>query len=595
MPASEETAFNTAIETLNQARIKQFYASIWFATPPPIQKHPGDGACVVWTSPSASEVRPWSQAPEPRVPAAFNISATAGEHRMLTLCVTAHEELGKGDVEAGDLEGPGGKIPASNIKMYYQNYRMNLEAGAAESAALLPWTKIDFEAGMTWAYVLWLHVPDDAKPGAYEGVVKFKPEHGSVVTVPVKVEVLPFKLIDPVPGSFGLYYGGWQFPAGVDQLKLWREMLTFMREIGLTATGASYGFSVAGLEAGPDGKPTTKLNFDDRLWKLVKEVGMGRTNDQRMWGDILGGGRGLSKLLGMQPNVDQDPGLELRHPRTAEYKELYKDMVRQAYAHFEALGIPLVFQAVDEPRAIPNPWNRNLKDTIAYLQLIREANPNIKVEEDIIGDGSHADDNTLLVKHLDVLSTQGGPHAARMLEAAQKAGITLWIYNTSHSRFSFGFYLEKMGAKGHWEWDDCITGQQVQGAPLYGYPYPLEWHTPFCGTQRMIAYRAPYTQFPAGMVFAADMFELSEGITDYAYLATLKKLIEQAPADSEPASQARKFLETLKTSLPPYAVEPKFATPDALAAVGAKPETPLPVLCELWRHKVVEYIRALGK
>ena len=595
MPAADEKAFNAAIDELNQARIKQFYATMWLPPPPAIQKRPGDGAYVLWTAPAASDLRPWSAPPEARTPIALYAAAAPGQHAMLTLCVTAHDDLGTGDIEVSDLAGPGGKIPAESVKRFYQNYRLDLDSGAAESAVLLPWTKIKFEPGMTWAYVLWLQAPADAKPGVYEGTVKFKPEKGGEASVPLKLDVYPFKLIDPIPGSFGLYHAGWQFPAGIDQQKMWREMLAFMREIGLTGTGSSYGFTVDALVPGPDGKQTVKLSFDDRLWNLVKAAGMGRDSDQRMWGDVLGGGRSIARLLGMQPSVDQDPGLELRHAKTAEYKALYKDMVRQAYAHYEALGLPVVFQAVDEPRAIPMAWNRIMADAITYLDLIKEANPAILREEDVIGDTStgQAADNTELVKHIEVLSTQGAPHAAGMISAAQKAGVTIWVYNTSRSRYSYGFYLEKIGAKGHWEWDDPMTGQPIAGAPLNGYPFPLDWYTPFCG-KRTLGYRAPYSQYPAGLLYSADMLELSEGITDYAYLATLKKLISGKP-DSESAHQALKFLEMLKTSLPPFAIDPKFATPEAAAAVGAAPETPLPPLCELWRRKTAEFIIALRK
>jgi hypothetical protein len=592
MPAADEKAFATAIDELNQARINLFFSGLWVAPTPPVSKRADDGAYALWTAPAASEIRQWSAPLETKTPAALNAAVVPGQHAMLTLCVTAHDDLGSGDIEVSDLSGLGGRIPADNIKRFYQNYRLDLDAGTPDSSTLLPKTKIRFEAGMTWAYVLWLNTPADAKPGVYEGTVKFKPEKGGESSVPLKLEVYPFKLVDETPGSFGFFHSGWQYPQGIDQQKMWREMLGIMRELGMTGTGASYGFTVDALVPGPDGKQTVKLSFDDRLWKLVKAAGMGRNADQRMWGDILGGGRTIARLLGMQPSVDQDPGLELRHAKTAEYKELYKDMVRQAYAHYESLGLPLVFQAVDEPRAIPNPWNRTLQDTIVYLKLIKEANSAIPTEEDVMGDDSHGADNTELVKHLTVLSTQGGPHAKGMIEAAQKSGVAIWVYNTSHSRYSYGFYLEKIGAKGHWEWDDTMTGQPTPGAPINGYPYPLDWYTPFCG-KRTVAFRAPYSEFPAGMVYSADLFELSEGIDDYNYLATLKKVLGEQKSDT--ANQARQFLATLKQSLPPYATETKFTSPDAATAVGASPETPLPKLCELWRRKTVEYILALSK
>jgi hypothetical protein len=84
-----------------------------------------------------------------------------------------------------------------------------------------------------------------------------------------------------------------------------------------------------------------------------------------------------------------------------------------------------------------------------------------------------------------------------LLDGAVKAKKTIWIYNTSRTRFSFGFYLLKHGAKGHWEWDDTMTGAETPGAPINGYPFQHDWYTPFCGRPSM-AYRAPYASSQAG-------------------------------------------------------------------------------------------------
>jgi hypothetical protein len=225
---------------------------------------------------------------------------------------------------------------------------------------------------MTWCYVLSLKIPSDAKSGKYEGAVTFKPEKGDPQKVPLRVEAQPIGLVNNLPASFGLYHSGWKYPDGFDQQKLWREMLSHHRELGMTSTGAEYHFSVKAING-----DKAVVEFDDRLYDAVKAAGVGRNSEQRMWGDIMRGGRRIAQLLGMQPGVDQNPGLELRHEKTALYKSIYKDMVSQIHEHFIARNVLIVLQPADEPRAIPNPWNRTIADTITYLKLTAKSAPTL--------------------------------------------------------------------------------------------------------------------------------------------------------------------------------------------------------------------------
>ncbi|HYF49102.1 MAG TPA: hypothetical protein VEJ63_06840, partial [Planctomycetota bacterium] len=443
MPAAEEPEFNRAVDALRSERMRLLDETLWIAKAPTLQKDPADKAYALWTTPTPSAVRPWSSPPSPRQPATLNATTARGGKALLALCVTAFEDLGSGDIEVSDLVAADSRIPASSIQRFHQNYTLNLNAGEAQNGPLLPWTKIRFEPGMTWAYVLWLKVPAEAKAGKYEGTVTFKPEKGGAQSVPLRVEVEPIQLIDIVPASFGLYHSGWAFPKGFDEAKLWREMLEFHRELGMTATGGSYHFNVERIEGNK-----AIVKFDDRYYDLVKAVGMGRSNDQRMWGDILRGGRRIAHLLNMQPGVDRDPGLELRHEKTPLYKELYKDMVRQIHEHFAVRKIPIIIQPVDEPRSMPNPWNRTVPDTIEYMKMLREVSPDIKIEVDLISDHGHNVDFTQFLDHIDVLSVHAAPYAQKLIDGALKKGKTYWIYNTARTRYSFGFYMLKSGAHG---------------------------------------------------------------------------------------------------------------------------------------------------
>jgi hypothetical protein len=103
---------------------------------------------------------------------------------------------------------------------------------------------------------------------------------------------------------------------------------------------------------------------------------------------------------------------------------------------------------------------------------------------------------------------------------------------------------------------------------------------------------------PGGLIYNSEMLEISEGITDYGYIATLQQLVDGNIADSPlhpKAEEARRFLSTRKASLLLYAREVKFESPDAAKIVGAPADLPLSELCEKWRRKTAEFIQALEK
>jgi len=375
MPAAEEAAFQELADEIRQKRIELFDGQLYFDKQKKPEKQAGDGAYVLWVPSSPSAIRPWS-APVGRanVHAELNLRAAIGQRVVARACVTAFEDLGTGDIAVSDCtaailaanksqQDAGGTtakgpavIPPSACRTYYQNYRI-AGTGVGEMA-LLPWTKIRFEPGITWAYWLWLKVPDDAKPGEYQGTLTFSPEKGGIKQLPIKLTVHPFRLEEALPASFGMYYSPWDFPPGVDRRRMVKEQFTFMREVGFTGASVGTG-SVTGLV----GADKVAVTFDPMLWEVAKEVGMGRHPEQRSMGSSLGMARTIARKLGLSPAVDQNPGIEFTKP---ELKGYFQDAIRQYEAFVKKMGLPLAVEVVDEPREMPNPWNRNLEQTCRY-------------------------------------------------------------------------------------------------------------------------------------------------------------------------------------------------------------------------------------
>lgn len=363
VPANEEAEFKKFCDQVRAQRMKVFYNALYFDPHEAPKKDEGDGPFALWVPANTNYIHPWT-APsgDERKTASVTLKGAPGQRLVTRACVTAFDDLGNGDLELSDLTGPG-TIPASSVRRYYQNYRV-ADTSVAEMA-LLPWTKIRFEQGLTWAYWLWLEIPSDAKAGVYKGTLSVKTDKGGSKSLPVELEVYPFKLDDNIPVSYGMYYGAWQFPQGFDRRKLIKQQLDFMRQVGFTATCVGDP-SVSGVNGG-----SVDVNFDQMMFELVKEAGMGRRPEQMQMGNTLGLARTIGRrYLGMGANIDQNPGSEMAKP---ELKGLYIDGIKKFTAYVDKMGVPVAFETVDEPREVPNPWNRNLVHTNTYADWIREA------------------------------------------------------------------------------------------------------------------------------------------------------------------------------------------------------------------------------
>ena len=587
MPAAEEAAFDKLADELRQKRIELFYSQLYFDPQKKPVRQPGEGAYAFWVPHFLTTIRPWSgPSEEEKKTASLDLQAAMGQRVVARVAITPFEDLATGDIALSDLEGPG-TIPASACRLYYQNYR--IAGSSVAEMALLPWTRIRFEPAITWAYWLWLKVPDDAKPGDYQATLTFTPEKGGARSLPVKLTVHPFRLEDVLPVSYGMYYSLWAFPEGVDRRKMAREQFAFMRDIGFTAACVGSG-TVTGLAA--PGK--VNVSFDPLLWEAAKEAGMGRHPDQLMMGTSLGMARAIARRLGLSPAVDQNPGIEFTKP---ELKGYYQDAIRQYEAFAKKMGLPLAVEVVDEPREMPNPWNRNLEHTCRYADWIREAS-GLKTFVTPMGDTNSGKDYTPLADHVDIVSVHAYESSRRLIARTRQLGKTLWFYNTGMDRFSWGYYNWRMGSKGRWEWHWSWPGGGAEG-----YPCPEEWYTPFTGNDGF-ALRAPYWdapaapasrglgtrgRFPGGFLFKSAYLNVAQGISDYAYLITLEKAIASSK-NAAAVAEARKFLDALRAAIPEYPHIKGLASPEAGALVGAGIDSPAAALCEPWTSRIAELI-----
>ena len=579
VPADSKADFEKMTRQLQEKRIEGYYKPIY--TPP--QKKPArqaaDGPYVAYVPLPWTGVGP-STGPTAKERERTKIVAAAarGQRVIMRLAVTPFEGLGKSQVKVAALTGPG-TIPADAVTGYHLNHG---------SGVLLPSLELDMEKGITQCFWFWLKVPDNAAAGPYTGTFTFVPGQGAPTAVPVELEVYPFTLADILPVSYGMYYGGRSqpaFPEDVKREKL-KQQLELMREIGFTAVQAGGPSTYADPDRG-----VVKLTLNTLFFDLAREVGMGRHPEQRLMVTSLGIGRVIGRRLPGPSHgygTDRNPGIELKQPG-------FKDLAIKAYRQYkellDATGMPYAIEVVDEPREMPNPWNRNLADTITYADLLHEGGLRGTFVTPM-GDGSGGKDYTSLVDHIDIVSVHAYPASKGMIRGAREKNKILWLYNTGMDRYSWGFYSWRVGSTGRWEWHFCFGS----GAGVGGYPN-LEWYNPFGGL-RGAAVNAPYWKYRGGVLFKPMFFNVAQGITDYAYLYTLEQAIEKnrgTGANKQTVDEATAFLDALKRVIPEFPKLKGMTSEEDGALVGMGIEGETKQQLDEWRTKIAQYLKVLLK
>jgi hypothetical protein len=583
VPASAKDDFDKFVETTRKLRIDAFEQTLRPLTAKKPQAKAGDGAFLLYEPAVGTEVQPWTgPMAEERKRTALRTAGAPGQMVSLRLAVTPFADLGKCTVDVSSLKGSV-ELSADQVKVYSQNYRYDGES--LSEMALIPSPMLEVERGVTQCFWLTLEIPEKAAPGRYRGAVTFRPGVGDAVAVPLELEVYPFTLETVLPVSFGMYYNPRE-EAGLApevQRRLVKEQLQWMRKIGFTAVPVG-GATVVGLGKGN----VVELKFDPTMYDLAREVGMGRHPKQYLMGQAQGIGRGIGhRLLGQDGGlrIDRDPGLELRQPGFRDY---FLSAMRQERDYIRKSGMPVALEVTDEPRENPNPWNRNLADSITYADMMHEAGVTSFITP--MSDKGGEKDYTILADHVDILATHAWKESAGLIARTHEEGKTLWLYNTGMDRFSWGFYNWRARSEGRWEWHFCWPDDAAHG----GYP-GREWYNPFTAVHGFAPY-APPADYPGGMLFQSNFFDVCEGITDYAYLITLNKAIHAAVGDgkhAEAVKEAKAFLAALDRAIPalPDAKGLVNEGDGALVGMGVNDEARLQA--PHWRENIAHLLKLL--
>jgi len=461
----------------------------------------------------------------------LDMFATAGEYEPAAFCIRAMKPLEDVRLSATPLRrADGEEIGADHVRVRPVECLMRRGQARwgefADGEMLVPAYIADSDTttvGKDETRQIWVtvKVPESAPPGKYTGEIIVRPANAAEARVPVELEVLPFRLVEPEDVYFGMYARMWD-----DEEEVMRRFKD-MREHGMTTVGAC---GPLGAEIEMEGGKV-KVTFDgasnlETAMKAYMAAGFPRPFVWLMSSDVM-------RWCRKQGELESD-----------EFARCYRQVVEAILAEGRKRGWPeIIWQPLDEPFE----HTQRLAATKRCLQILKTI-PGLRTEED----GPNGNPSTLeeLYDLCDILVYHDGPVLqrgtydarawAQFLERLKKDGKEVWFYNIDLTgyhpevmRFGYGFGLKAARATGMIEWSYMTAVRPEKPEVVYE-------------RSRAYTFRYPKTAaHPGGPSIGWEATR--EGVDDYKYIATLERLIAKCRKTggkaAVPASEAERFLE----------------------------------------------------
>jgi hypothetical protein len=451
-----------------------------YANPREVTLKTSDGRTVTYSTPRKVTVAQ-EAAGDPRE---VKIFASFGEFEPFSFLLRPKENLEEVVIRASDLKGPAGTIKADRIAV------TSVE-GFHEGGRniLMPlgrtWNMSAHTTEFFWCTV---HVPEDARPGAYSGKVVVTSKDQPAGAISVTLEVLPIRLEDP-PYALGLNYSNPKDPKALD------AHLADMRRHGMTTVAPLYEFHLPVQD-----KDTSELgDFIGRY----KKAGFPAT---LYFASPMG--LQLSDLAGYGAETDK------------RWQQKYIQVMRLLHAETQRHDVPVLMSIGDE---LTNKGIEGVGIAGRLARFVWEELPEVATTSDMNG----YREVMAMAPYLNVATFNNGwdgidhhnqgrqlINKAFLLELQRQTGAIPWLVNADSDRFPFGFFFWKMarwGLRGKVEWYYNLRNE-----------------------------RGSLVRTDGAKVYPTLDYERSrEGIDDLKYLCKLEKLIAKAKGSKKAEAQRR--------------------------------------------------------
>ncbi len=433
--------------------------------------------------------------------------ATPGEYEPATLSLYALEDLAQVRVSFDGIPATGEVLPVRclNKRETYSSdrYIVDMPVLCERREA------VDVAAQTTRRWVLDLRIADDAPPGLHEGTVTIAVGGREPVTLPLRLRVLPYALLEPTDMFWGEYYQGPKL-ATEDEARLleMRGDLADQRAHGMTSVGLCFGVPAESIAWAEDGRCELSLDGTQYAAFMDDYVALGFPMPVIQLSDSGQAAAGMAGDFAFD---------------SEEWGEAYKTFWRAMQAEHERRGWPeVIVQPVDEPG-----WRDDVARArnVRCLTLLKQI-PGMRTEQDGPGDAYFHNEAGPVS---DVWNYNGGIAEPDVVTAAQADGHIITLYNCDVEsyrpevdRYVTGWFQIAANINGCYNWAYMAWG---------GSPYNDNDHA----TGTWMHVYPPLGDEPGGP--STGWIGAREGIDDYRYVHTLREAIARALASDDAAAQ----------------------------------------------------------
>jgi hypothetical protein len=447
----------------------------------------------------------------------LEILVSPGEYEPLTFAVRALKDLKNWEISISDFYSKEkNKISKENVRIgivkclnkrrlyniNWSNEYINIPVYIEEK------NEVDIPKDTNKQFWFTIHIPENTKPGIYTGQITFAPIFGSEAgmksTLYLKINVLPIKLETPKGKLFGMYYTC-KRNSKEEIIRDFRNM----KEYGMTTVGLCIPFNPEEVKE-EGGKFLFKFKKDDRfIWciEAYKEVGFEEPI-------LLLGGPDQFAYNYLSKTFSED---------STDFENKYKNFMNSFIEEAKRRNWPkMIFQPFDEPS-----WQSTslMEKTLKALKLLKEIG--LPTETD----GPFDEFMKKAEQYTDYLNINGGLCPLDILKELKKKGKYILMYNNDVEgyrpevmRYSAGYYTWITGIDGVFNWEYQGIGKD---------PYNDIKHI----NSNFIYWYPKTERETGGPAITYEAFR--EGIDDYRYLLTHKKLVEKLKSSDDPQKRQK--------------------------------------------------------
>ncbi|MDD5482361.1 MAG: DUF6067 family protein [Kiritimatiellae bacterium] len=490
----------------------------------------------------------------------ISLFAARGEYEPFWISVYSFKTLKKVRIKLAELVNANGdKISQDNVDARIVKCWPMGNAGLFEGydriyivkpELLLKKSSLDVPENTSQSFYFTIKIPETAKPGTYRGKYVIESDSGRSRSVPVCIEVLPFSLDAPDNMNWFMHCTG-NFEAlrkpGMNMIEAATVAMRDIKEHGIEGIVLGCGYGPPAKLKVVDGK-LVLVGFPkvEMVIPAMKRAGLKGPLIIHC-GTMLE--NQVAEALGVEkpPVADQGHGGKSKTMETPEFKEAFKAALREIDKLVKKLGgkdFDWYYEGIDEPggRAAGGRPERALWQ----WPLAKEAG--FKGAAYISGDfwKKLAPFNTIQIFSGDVVYSSG-KNAEILRDISQYKNVPFhYGYSGCYDGLPGGLMPSRWGA-GFLSYISKVRGEVT-------WLYELGSTTDPNGVNQLKFYPKITYCVTSGEITPTLQWEgVREGIDDYRYVYTLRKLIEEnskCPGKREKSSEIDAKLETILATVP---------------------------------------------